>query len=424
MSWAPFASSCLRSDEAGPLRIGHAEVRALAILLTVLLVALHVAHATALRNVLASFVALWVLVRVLSDGARSPLAWPVSAWLAWGAMSSLWSLDWEASVKSTIYDMVMPIGAFYGTYLVSRTGAAFRLLLFGVVAGMSILAVLVLLAVFNGQFEFLLAHEPAGLLYLYPGPGATSTLGIFALPHVLLLCWSERRENLRLAIALLACIAIAGLGSQNRMFWPAAVITIAVFYLCQWSRLSLLQRKRLRLAGYASVVAAVGIVAGLSEARTQGFEARLQGWAEWTAVAAEKPWIGYGLGKRVLGEVGPERLTEAMRRTDEAFTGHAHNLLLNTTLQVGVVGLAWFLFLIGSLGKYGYARKEGRALPESAALLALLVAMLVKNASDDFMDHAVIVAFWAHAGMLLGRLSSSRSFSSAGESGTSASHPR
>jgi hypothetical protein len=31
--------------------------------------------------------------------------------------------------------------------------------------------------------------------------------------------------------------------------------------------------------------------------------------------------------------------------------------------------------------------------------------MVAKNFTDDFMDHAVVIAFWGYAGMLLGRLS-------------------
>jgi hypothetical protein len=41
-----------------------------------------------------------------------------------------------------------------------------------------------------------------------------------------------------------------------------------------------------------------------------------------------------------------------------------------------------------------------------AAGFSLLIALLAKNSTDDFMDHAVVIAFWGYAGILLGRLSS------------------
>jgi hypothetical protein len=34
----------------------------------------------------------------------------------------------------------------------------------------------------------------------------------------------------------------------------------------------------------------------------------------------------------------------------------------------------------------------------------LVIAMLAKNFTDDFMDQAVVIAFWIYVGMLLGRL--------------------
>jgi len=33
-----------------------------------------------------------------------------------------------------------------------------------------------------------------------------------------------------------------------------------------------------------------------------------------------------------------------------------------------------------------------------------VIVMLAKNFTDDFMDQAVVIAFWIYAGLLLGRL--------------------
>ena len=392
------------NEASAPAR--RREVAALGVSLAALILVLHVAHATGLRNSLATLVALWALLLLIRERAWPPLALPLLAWLCLGFASSLWSPDSEVTLKSTVYDMVMPTGALYAAYLSSRDGRSFHSLSAVVLAAVGLLGAFTLLALFAGQADALPASNRSGLTYLYPGPGVASTLAVYALPFALLLATGDHRASRLLGSLSLGCILVVALGSQNRMFWPAAVASTAAFYLWQWSRLERKQRKRLVAGVLACTLVAAGLVAYLSGARIDenNAETRLRAWAEWSVVAAGAPLHGHGLGRKVLRATGADRISEDVTKVDSNLEWHGHNLLLNVALQLGAIGLIVYGLLLAALARRAYRCRDAGRMRESAALVTLLVALLVKNLTDDFMDQAVVVAFWGYAGMLLGRL--------------------
>lgn len=392
------------NEASAPAR--HREVAALGVCLAALVPVLHVAHATGLRNSLAAIVALWALLMLIRNRAWPPLALPLFAWLFLGFSSSLWSPDSEVTLKSTVYDMIMPTGAFYAAYLLSRDARRFRSLTAVVLAAMGLLGAFTLLALIAGQADALPATDRSGLTYLYPGPGVASTLAVYALPFALLFATGDDRASRLLGPLSLGCILVVALGSQNRMFWPAAVASTAAFYFWQWSSLEKKQRKRLVVAVLACTLAAAGLVVHLSSARIDGnnAETRLRAWAEWSIVASDAPLRGHGLGRKVLRETGTHRISEDVTKLDPNLEWHGHNLFLNVVLQLGAIGLTAYCLLLAALARQAYRCRDMERMRAGAALVSLLVAMLTKNLTDDFMDQAVVVAFWGYAGMLLGRL--------------------
>jgi O-antigen ligase len=82
---------------------------------------------------------------------------------------------------------------------------------------------------------------------------------------------------------------------------------------------------------------------------------------------------------------------------------HGHNVFLDATIQLGVVGLAVFASLLGALA-WAFARAGRRV--EGAALaitgLAVFTGYFAKNLTDDFFFRPNSLLFWAIAGMLLG----------------------
>ncbi len=378
--------------------------------LTVLLPILHIAHATGLRNLLAAVITVWALILLGRERELPPLSGAVGAWLALAMVSSLWSPDSEATLKGVLTDIVMPMGACYAACLVSRRVQAFRTLSVGVMCGTAILAALTIFAFIIGGTKSLPLAEGPGLLYYYPGPGVASTLAVYALPFALLLAADDERPVSYAGYVSLGSILITGLGSMNRMFWVASLLAVAAFYIWQWPRLPA-RHRRLLIAGILACAAgAAAMVVHLTETRKVGElteDTRFLAWREWTPIAAAAPVLGHGFGKKIVREVGGDRLPTQVTQVHPYLLSHGHNLFLVVVLQLGLVGLISFCVLLLALAGEAYRGRRRAQVLDGAALIALLVAMIVKNLTDDFMDHAVVVAFWACAGILVGRLRAS-----------------
>ena len=379
----------------------------LAIAVAVLVPILHVAHLTGLRNVLATAVLIGAVILMARQRSWPPLAGLWLAWVGVGVLSVGWSMSPETTLKSVAYEILMPAGAFYGAYLASRHRPGFMAICGGVAAGTVFLAGITALAYLSGNPWEVRTHDPSGVGYLYPGPGVASTLMVYTLPLGLLLGLNGNSRGRTLGWVLLLSIPAIGLGNQNRMQWLSFVGALAAFGVWQWARFSAMQRRATVLGVAVAFAAATFTVSTLTETRATyeiSEDVRFDIWREWGAIWWKSPAFGYGLGKKVLSENLASELPGALIAREHNAASHAHNLFLNMALQVGLTGVAVFVLLLGGLARQAYRARKRERLATSAALAALIVGMLVKNATDDIMDHAVIVAFWLYAGMLVGRL--------------------
>ncbi len=114
----------------------------------------------------------------------------------------------------------------------------------------------------------------------------------------------------------------------------------------------------------------------------------------------EHPWIGGGIGRAVFDKLYPEYLPE---RTD---LFHAHNMILNKGIQMGIPGMLVFvaLWLALALELLRHARSPGASRYLATAGFAAMVAMFAKNMTDDFFVRNVALWFWLVMGLLLGFL--------------------
>ena len=394
----------MSGDSAFPRR---REPPAFLLALAVLVPVLHIAHATGLRNTLGAVVTLWALSLLARSPERPVLAGPVIAWLFVGAASSLWSPDAETTIKSVLTDIVLPLGGFYGAYLASQQPQDHRSLAVVVLGSIGIVAAFTMIAFAADLTEQLPVERRGGLLYYYPGPGVASTLAVYAAPFAFLLAGDPDRVQRYLGYGGLICILLAGLGATNRMFWLTFTVALATYHLWQLSSYTARQRYWIGVAIVGLAVLAGGMVQHLNafrDPRDNALDIRLQGWREWSAIADDALLHGHGLGKKIIREVRGDRLSERLVRLDPNLQSHGHNLFLNVVLQTGLLGLGVLCVLFGSLLREAYKARDPTRLRISAALTTLVIVMLAKNFTDDFMDQAVVIAFWIYAGMLLGRL--------------------
>lgn len=383
------------------------EPAAFLLALAVLVPVLHIAHATGLRNTLAAVVVIWTLALLARRRERAPLGGPALAWLLIGVASSLWSPDADVTLKSVLTDIVMPLGAFYAAYLVSQEAQGFRSLTGAILLGIGIIAAFTLIAFAADLTEQLPVERRGGPLYYYPGPGVASTLAVYAVPFALLLAGDATRLARYLGYGGLICILLVGLGTTNRMFWPTLAAALATFHLWQLPRYTARQRYWIGLAILGIAVLAGAMVHHLNafrDPRDNAVEIRLQGWREWSAIASDALLYGHGVGRKIVREVRGDRLSERLVSLEPNFLFHAHSFFLNVVLQAGLIGLAALCILFGGLLREAWRARDVARLRTSAALTTLVIVMLTKNFTDDFMDQAVVIAFWLYAGVLLGRL--------------------
>jgi len=375
------------------------------VLVTLLLLVLPLAHVTGLRNFLGLLTALWAFGCLHRERVLPPLIVPLTVWLLLAGASSLWSPSPEDALKAAVYEIVLPAGAFYCSYLVSRQPASYRSLFLAVIAGVAALAVFITIPRLVGGLA-----KGSGWFYYYPEEGVTTTLCIYGLPFSLLLAREADRFVRSLGYFGIACIVIAGMAGENRMFWLSAVAVLAAFWAWQWRLCSFKQRMAIAATLILAAALAVGMALQLRVYRSTplalvAHDNRPAAWREWGKIASEAPFLGYGFGLKSVYSVGKEKLPEAFAQRNPEMQIHSHNILLNVVLQIGLVGLAVFVWLLAGLVREAWRARDG---PEQcalgAALVALAVALLTKNATDDFNHHAGVVAFWAYAGVLMGRL--------------------
>jgi O-antigen ligase len=95
----------------------------------------------------------------------------------------------------------------------------------------------------------------------------------------------------------------------------------------------------------------------------------------------------------------------ALRRIDTQAATHGHNLLLDLLLEVGIVGLALWLWLHYEIMRLAWQRARHGGEREkawAAATVTLVIALLVKNSTNDLAVHGNALLFWALAGAALG----------------------
>ena len=387
-------------------------VRVLGWLTAALLLTLPFAHTVALRHLLTALVLLTLAWRHLGVARTVPRAVNLAllCWLAFSAASITWSVNPTISTKAWLNDALYPAIVFYGLYVTASVAQRQYHIQIAVVLGIVALA---LLSAFGYETISVDALRP-GLPYYYPGVGQASSYAVFALPASALIVQIGRWKVLGV-IGLVASVII-GIASLNRMFWPTAVLTL----LCAlgFRYRSSTYKMMFGASAMAAAIVAIGLIyqvrigspdtkdhpdvaASVQSMRQMLIsDPRREIWRSFSYAVLDAPWIGMGFGKTV-----PHLYYRAHHPQNPILSGdkaweHAHNIFLNTALQTGLVGLVAFLWLLGVLA-WSFAGARAHSSAAAWAGLALLLALVLKNLTDDFMRDSMAMYFWALAGWLL-----------------------
>jgi ADP-heptose:LPS heptosyltransferase/O-antigen ligase len=352
----------------------------------------------------------WTLARRRRWPAM-PLAGP---WWAYGAVAAA-SLAYAVSPSYSLGELKTEVLFPWLVFVLAATAIRTR------TAYLRLAAIVALGNVFLVAFSLATAAAGGatkdGLIgTLNTGVGNYSTYLVTVAPLLALLAAVAVRRRRHLRATALAMLLAAGMASlyftQNRQALVALAAELALvggWFL--WRGFSWR-----RLAALALALALVGLVffqqyqtrveinrqVGVDQARIDA-DPRWQVWRFATARIAERPWSGGGFGLRAFQLQYPDFAPDTM-------LWHAHNMVLNKGVQMGVPGMAAFLLLFLSVpwALAGGLRRRSPTQAVALAAIAMCAGVFAKNMTDDFFVREGGYLFWLLAGAALGVVGGAR----------------
>ncbi|KMQ79933.1 hypothetical protein BPMI_00088 [Candidatus Burkholderia pumila] len=385
------------------------------------------AHMTALENIALGFIGVGTIAVALTRSTPLPFRWPIALpaalWAGWALASVTWSASPHESMHAWLDEVLYPIFAFFGFWLLGARAAQPERFVLAHWIGCVLLA-------FVSLVNWGHLQPPTAdtfMLHYYNRVGHTSTIAIFAMALFAVLMFVRKWRVIGVTGMLLALFI--GIATLNRFFGIAAFVTIVI-------AIYPLYRRHMLIAGGVLIMCAVATVGALEISSRMRFErvpaplpahgvtiegdripvpsflpgiadtlaadTRPRLWAFYGKSGAPHKWIGIGFGKPLSGEVYGKEIPPSLLAVEPLALTHAHNIFLNTWLETGIVGLVLEIALLIALAaRFWGLRREVPSI--AAGGIALIGGMIAKNSTDDFMWQTTALAFWCFAGLMLGR---------------------
>ena len=344
----------------------------------------------------------------------------------WLAATLLWALASDSpshGLHLVRRDVLSPILGFCVFHALTRGFADLARWAWLLFAAQLVLTVMVVLDPFQVDVA---AHRPA---YIDVGVLSAWVVTVAALVPVFWLAPQATRGEFVVSVAsriassrivavvLTACILVTAALSANRTLWICfAAMLVAGSLLAlrlHADRRRLFVRVVFILAGVTALLAlgwaSLAIrAAAYPEARSGQVAYLLDDprrvlWAEGTKMIAEKPLAGRGFGSNALKAEFADRTRD---NTAHLRFEHAHNVVLNYGMQMGLFGAMLILTLFAALAVVflRLAGPQAGPLAQTAAIcgVALLVGVFLRNMTDDFFLRQSGLLFACLAGMLVG----------------------
>lgn len=338
-----------------------------------------------------------------------PLKLPLALWAGIAGLSLTWSFDPLFSLNELKTEIGYGLLAFFIFFTLTREAKIWRLWL-----NLVVLSLALTLAV------SLFRYYASPLGYDWDDVhGYVSYSTYLATVTPFLLVWLKNlRGNFRWLGALLLCVYIwVAYLNANRMFWVSFIAVLLVFAVIM-SQKTLKGKAKHRTVAILAIGVAVSIILFISVAKHHPPDAsaptttgphiistfanseRYRIWEYWLGKIAEHPLDGVGFGRDL-----PHFVYQKPADWPSAFFAHAHNVVLNYALQMGIPGALALLLLFGAMAREFWhltRHPDVEAWETGLVGLALVVAVFTKNMTDDLFWRTDALLFWALVGLLLG----------------------
>lgn len=369
-------------------------------------------HTVALRLLLLAAGIVLASITVARGGkdirALPPIWLPFALWAVWAALSIAWSLEPERSIKEFRNEVFYTGAALWICYVGAQARNAARIMP-PLVAAAAAAVVLVALRDFSIGWERYLTG-------LHGGPGDHSSALLTLMPCAVMAAWYGGRAHwpvpMQALCWVLALLFVASAYTTlNRTIWFGFATELALIgaLLMFRGRASWSTRAKVFTGTFALAIAvgtgtivlnihaereALGGIRGIEQ------DARLALWPEIIERVEQRPGMGYGFGRGLLRDSLREELG-----TVDAYLWHAHNILLEALLQLGVPGLLLFLLLLAAIVREAWRLARDADAARAAcgiAVLAVVTGMLVRNMTDTLLVRQNALLYWGIVGALLG----------------------
>jgi O-antigen ligase len=384
----------------------------------VYLFVLPLAHTTALRSVAFGISALLLLATWRRFPAASiPLKAPFTAWLILAMVSLIWAVRPEYSINEIRNEILQGFVTFLIYFKATRSSRELRFWMFVIFAS-------ALATGLTGLIHLLHELDPYAVGTLYAGAlsyaGYVTTV-VPILAAIAILCSVNARAGVLFLILFL--LLIAG-WTTNRGIWVYLLTELVVFGSLYLMRVAL--QGKARTAAIAIVVGSIIVSTGAlffaAKGRLGGAggpteiiigtakaDRRPQLWNDSIARIRERPFTGVGFGRMVLSK-------EMQEQQQDIHHTHAHNILLNYAIQLGLLGPVVLIFIFCSVAKefwklLGSPVKKLRTL--GIAGIAVVTGIFAEGIIEDMFIRHIAWLFWALVGMILGYAMNKRAEKSA-----------
>ncbi|MDP3687097.1 MAG: O-antigen ligase family protein [Sulfurimicrobium sp.] len=354
--------------------------------------------------------AIWVFRR--HSAPRVAIKWPLVAWSGCALLSVAWSLDPVFSIGEIKREIGYGMLAFFTFYILTRSETEWRLWLNLIVLSLALTLAVSLFGYWSSYPGYQWDDVHGYVSY--------STYLATVTPFLLIWLWNLRKQSRWLGALLLGVFICVAYLNANRMFWISFLAVLVIFagFLAYRQHTGRAKVRILVMLLLAMIISSIFFVqvakqrppdaaammateSGRSHLMdTFAQSERYRIWEFWIERIAERPLAGVGFGRDL-----PHFVFQKPAEWPDLFFAHAHNLVLNYGLQMGIPGVLVLLFLFGAMTRefWRIARLPDNQHGEIGLVgLGLMVAVFSKNMTDDLFWRTDVLLFWACAGILLG----------------------
>lgn len=321
--------------------------------------------------------------------------WPLLAWLAACALSCVFSIDARFSWRSYWKLLELAAGLVALIHLL-RAGRRLEIATDAITGGFALAALC--------DLARLVAHHVHGIEFQTDGRWGGSHYGfptiaaaVHATGFVLSVGALVRCRSLALRGGFALALAVQGyllLSLQTRSVFVGLAAGFVVLALGATR-----ERKRVLIALATGVVvmgaALVGSPAFRAKIVSGTFSDRMGIWKDAVTCIRLQPATGLGYGHGIFYKVH-RRVPRSIREAEGRYN-HAHNMLLEATIETGWPGISAWLLLLGTAAwRIGATlrRSDGERRAAVAALAAALTVLVVYGQFSAFFALAPIYLFW------------------------------